>query len=88
MTNGKIIHILSEDGWKEVEKLEELGILIKEELPDDIRRVDLDTLFRLSNEGYSGGFEAAWIASLHTFVRTKNLLTDPYITIEVIGEEV
>jgi hypothetical protein len=88
MTNGKIIPVLSETSLKSVEKLEELGILVKEEhLSDDVRKVDLDTLFKLSVGGYRGGFEAAWIASLHTFVRTKNLLTDPYITIEFAGKK-
>lgn len=90
MTNGKTIHVLSEDSLKEeVEKLEELGILVKEEqLSDNVRKVDLDMLFKLSAGGYRGGMEAAWIASLYTFIRTKNLLIDPYITIEVISGEV
>jgi RNase P subunit RPR2 len=88
MTNGKIIPVLSETGLKSVEKLEKLGILVKEEqLSDDVRKVNIDKLLELSAGGYRGGFEAAWIASLHTFIRTKNLLTDPYITIEMAGKK-
>lgn len=88
MTNGKIIPILSEASLKAVEKLEELGILVKEEqLSDDVRKVDLDILFKLSAGGYTGGFDAALISVLHDYVRTKNLLIDPYITIEAEGKE-
>lgn len=88
MTNGKIIQILSNTSLEAVEKLEELEILIKEEqLSEDVRKVNLDKLFELSAGGYRGGFEAAWIASLHTFIREKNLLTDPYITIEAVGKK-
>jgi hypothetical protein len=53
MTNGKTIPVLSETSLKAVEKLEELGILVKEEhLSDDVRKVDLDTLLKLSAGGY------------------------------------
>ena len=88
MTNGKIIYILSKTSLKAVEKLEELGILIKEEqLPEEVREVNLNKLLELSAGGYRGGFETGLIASLHTYIRTKNLLTDPYITIESAGKE-
>ena len=88
MTNGKIIQILSTVSLKAVEKLEELGILIKEEqLSEEVRKVDLDKLFELSAGGYRGGFEVALVASLHTFIRKKNLLIDPYITIEAAGKK-
>lgn len=88
MTNGKIIQILSSTSLKAVKKLEELGILVKEkQLSDDIRKVDLDTLLKLSAGGYTGGFETGIIVLLHTYIREKDLLLDPYITIEAEGEE-
>jgi hypothetical protein len=88
MVNGKIIPIVSKHTLEAVKILEESGILVKEEyLHDNIRRVDLDTLFELSADGYRGGFDAALVSVLHGYIKTKGLLTDPYITIEATGKE-
>jgi len=88
MTNGKYITILSKTSLNAVKKLEDMGILVKEShLHDNIRRVDLDTLFELTAGGYRGGFEAAMISVLHGYIKDKNLMIDPYVTIEAAGKE-
>jgi len=88
MVNGKIIPILSTRTLEAVKILEEKGILVKEEhLHDNIRKVDLDTLFELSASGYRGGFDAALVSILHGYIKNNNLLLDPYVTIEADGKE-
>lgn len=87
MTNGKILPVLSETGLEAVEKLEEMGILIKDDgLDEDVRKVDLDELFKVSAGGIQGGFEVAMISLLHNYVKEKSLLLDPYVTIDAAGE--
>jgi len=88
MTNGKVLTVVSVSSLKAIKKLEEMEILVKEDsLDENIRRVVLDKLFEHSAEGYRGGLEAIMISILHGYIRDKNLLIDPYVTIESTGKE-